>query len=343
MIINDKIYGVVTIYEAVLIALITSPPMQRLKQVTMGGIVAILGISPCTTRFEHSVGTMLLVRLLGASIEEQAAALLHDVSHTAFSHVIDYAYGRASSQDFHDDVKSHYIYQTEIPSICTRHNIDLEFILDESQHSLLEQPLPRLCADRVDYTLRDLEPLGVASHSEVLSLLINIIHVRGRIAFTNAASARVFADAYMTCSTRSWSNPHHLAIYELCGNALRLAFEANLLSQNDIWNTDENLWKRLQEAAKNCLPIAELIDKMLAKTKYVPASQINAEIIARSKVRWIDPEVSINGDIAPLSLLSSSYANTIKDYQRMNTGIVHLRKATGGSCETKPPIIQRPV
>jgi HD superfamily phosphohydrolase len=32
---------------------------------------------------------MLLVRRLGASLEEQIAALLHDVSHTAFSHVID--------------------------------------------------------------------------------------------------------------------------------------------------------------------------------------------------------------------------------------------------------------
>ncbi len=33
---------------------------------------------------------MMLVNRLGGSLEEQIAALLHDVSHTAFSHVIDY-------------------------------------------------------------------------------------------------------------------------------------------------------------------------------------------------------------------------------------------------------------
>lgn len=35
---------------------------------------------------------MLLNRQLDASMEEQIVALLHDVSHTAFSHVIDYVF-----------------------------------------------------------------------------------------------------------------------------------------------------------------------------------------------------------------------------------------------------------
>ena len=35
---------------------------------------------------------MLLIKKLGGSVEEQIAGLLHDVSHTAFSHVIDYVF-----------------------------------------------------------------------------------------------------------------------------------------------------------------------------------------------------------------------------------------------------------
>ncbi|MEH6941868.1 HD domain-containing protein [Bacillus sp. JJ722] len=33
------------------------------------------------TNFEHSKGVMLLIRILGGSVEEQVAGLLHDVSY----------------------------------------------------------------------------------------------------------------------------------------------------------------------------------------------------------------------------------------------------------------------
>lgn len=325
MLINDRVYGTVTIQDPSLIALISSSPIQRLKSVTMGGIVAILGISPRTSRYEHSIGAMLLVRLLGASLEEQASALLHDVSHTAFSHVIDYAFGRTSTQDYHDDVKTSYIHQTEIPAICKHHSLDLEAILDESRHSLLEQPLPRLCADRVDYTLRDLEPLHVASHTEVISLLSSLTSVRGRMAFTNTTSAHTFADAYMKCTKKSWSNPLHLVIYELCGHVLRLAFEEKLIHQTDIWGSDDDLWVKLQSAAERSQPIANLISRMRTDAKYISTSPDTAEISVRSKMRWIDPEVIINDEIVPLSSLSSSYSKAIADYQNLNPEIIHVR------------------
>ncbi len=89
MIINDAIYGKYKINEPVLVELIKSRPMQRLKKIAQLGIpdrfYHIRGFS----RFEHSLGVMLLLRKLNASLEEQAAGLLHDVSHTAFSHVVD--------------------------------------------------------------------------------------------------------------------------------------------------------------------------------------------------------------------------------------------------------------
>ena len=40
--------------------------------------------------FEHSLGVYLLLRRLGADRREQVAGLLHDISHTAFSHAVDF-------------------------------------------------------------------------------------------------------------------------------------------------------------------------------------------------------------------------------------------------------------
>ena len=48
------------------------------------------------------------------------------------------------------------IKQSSIPAILEKYGYEVENILDTSRWSLLEQPAPALCADRIDYTLRDM-------------------------------------------------------------------------------------------------------------------------------------------------------------------------------------------
>jgi HD superfamily phosphohydrolase len=95
----DRIYGVVQIDEPVLLDLMQSAAMRRLQGVLQHGISGLLGVTRPTSRFEHSIGVMILVSRLGASLDEQIAALLHDVSHTAFSHVVDYVFNGHDSGD----------------------------------------------------------------------------------------------------------------------------------------------------------------------------------------------------------------------------------------------------
>jgi HD superfamily phosphohydrolase len=61
----DILYGSVKITEPAIIELIQSKSMQRLKGVLQYGISAFLGKTAKITRFEHSIGAMLLVRRLG--------------------------------------------------------------------------------------------------------------------------------------------------------------------------------------------------------------------------------------------------------------------------------------
>lgn len=49
---------------------------------------------------------MLLVRSAGGSVEAQASALLHDIAHTALSHVIDGVFGYV----VHEDDKMEYLW-----------------------------------------------------------------------------------------------------------------------------------------------------------------------------------------------------------------------------------------
>lgn len=94
------IYGVYKI-EQVLEDLINSKPVQRLRGGHQGGASYLVNPKWNVTRYEHSVGVMLLIRKLGGSLEEQIAGLLHDVSHTAFSHVVDFALDQ-KAENYHE-------------------------------------------------------------------------------------------------------------------------------------------------------------------------------------------------------------------------------------------------
>src|SRR3989344_9365429 len=158
MMIEDKIYGVFEIGEPVLIELINSEPIQRLKRVANSGVSAIVLKNRGVSRYDHSLGVMILLRILGASIEEQVAGLLHDVSHTAFSHVIDHVF-RKKDYDFHEEHQEEILNKGGIKGILKKYGFSLERVIDSKNFGLLEREVPDLCADRIDYFFRDLGTL----------------------------------------------------------------------------------------------------------------------------------------------------------------------------------------
>ncbi len=105
MLYKDKIYGQTEISEPVVLELINSPSMQRLKGVSQHGHFEPYFPNTAFSRFEHSLGVFILLKKFGAGLPEQIAGLLRDVSHTAFSHVADYVFsdGSGEKQNFQDD------------------------------------------------------------------------------------------------------------------------------------------------------------------------------------------------------------------------------------------------
>jgi hypothetical protein len=104
--INDKIYEKVEIEEPVLLELLKSSSVLRLKNISQFGVPDKYYHFKNYSRYEHSIGVMILLRKLGATLEEQIAGLLHDVSVLAFSHVIDWVFanGRDGVEDYHDSI-----------------------------------------------------------------------------------------------------------------------------------------------------------------------------------------------------------------------------------------------
>ena len=318
----DPIYGPATISEPVLLDLLASPAFVRLKGVLQHGITGLLGVTSPITRYEHTIGVMLLVRRLGGGLREQVAALLHDVSHTAFSHVIDHVFHDQGTQSYHERQKEWWISRTELPGVLAGHDFDWHDFLDDEPFQLLEQPLPRLCADRVDYFLRDGTGLNVITPAEVKSVLDHLVVRDGRMAMDDVATARLLGERFMAADDASWSNPHELVLYELAARAIRTALEQRVLTEEDLWSTDAELWDRLRNSKD--AEVSRWVRLTEGKPNFVNDLE-TPTIRIRPKVRSIDPDVTTPDGMQPLSEIDADYRRLREDYVRRKAEGISVR------------------
>ena len=101
-IINDPVFGFITIPNNFLYQLIQHPYLQRLHRIKQLGLASFVYPGAQHTRLHHSIGAMYLMdqainnlRAKGHNITEDeakgalACILLHDVGHGPFSHVLE--------------------------------------------------------------------------------------------------------------------------------------------------------------------------------------------------------------------------------------------------------------
>ena len=82
-------------------------------------------------------------------LAEQVASLLHDIPHTAFSHVIDVVM-QDKNHEYHDRFFEQVIINSEIPEILKKHKLSLNKVLAKSAYPLLNNNLPDISVDRWD-------------------------------------------------------------------------------------------------------------------------------------------------------------------------------------------------
>ncbi|MBK8984776.1 MAG: HD domain-containing protein [Chloroflexi bacterium] len=315
---DDEVYGSMRIEEPVLLDLLASATLTRLKGVLQHGVSGLIGVTKPVTRFEHSVGAMLLVRRLGGSLEEQIAALLHDASHTAFSHVIDYVFDGHDSQSYHDERKEEFLAQTDTPDILAWHGYDWRDFLHEENFPLLEQPSPRLCADRLDYFLRDARGLGLATAVHIQTALDHLARVGGRIAATSLTAAQWLGYTFIAADDASWANFREVGLYELTAQAIRRGLHIGAISEADIWGTDVPFWAKLHAHPDAGL---QATLRLVHPDTSFAWDEANPTFCVSTKLRASDPDVWLdNGRLVPLSVLDPDFARHRATYLHSKQG-----------------------
>ncbi|MEK4706049.1 HD domain-containing protein [Bacillus sp. FSL R10-2780] len=300
MIISDVIYGEFKV-DKVLEELILSKHVQRLKGVHQAGASYLMNEKWNVTRFDHSVGAMLLIKKLGGSVEEQIAGLLHDVSHTAFSHVIDYVFDN-ENESYHEEIFSSVVKNSEIPAILSKHGYNYEdILLDDSKWTLLERSAPELCADRVDYTLRDMYTYGYISLEEAQNFLDDLIEVNGRMVLQNIEIAEWFTKAYYKEVIDFFMKPINIYGNDMLAKTLKLALHKKVIHADDFLLEDHELISKLQ------LCKDQEVDALLRKVHpsiEVKEDRNEYDLHQKNKVRLIDPPLLREGKIVQSSVVS---------------------------------------
>jgi hypothetical protein len=305
MIIIDKIYGKQIIKERVLIDLINSKSLQRLKKISQFAPVGLYHLKSYS-RFEHSVGVMILLRKLGASLGEQIAGLLHDASHTAFSHIFDWIIGNAAREDNQDKSHKNFIYKTEIPKILEKYGFDPKKIVNFKEYGLLERDVPDLCADRIDYGLRE---SSTRIGQKIIDYLVsNLKNYNGEIIFKNLKSAHIFAINFLRCQTGHWGSYEAVSRFNLISLTCREALNKKILKLEDFYKTDDFVVKKLVKSGDK-----EILKQLkFLQRKTLPKIKNNSGMTIFKKFRYADPKLNFSGKIKRLSEISKEFQKILK-------------------------------
>ena len=188
-ILNDPIYGFITIPNSLIFDLIEHKYFQRLRRITQMGMSYLVYPGAHHTRFHHAIGCMHLMqkaihvlRFKGISIskeEEEAllvAILLHDIGHGPFSHAMEHSIVNAVS---HEEISLLFMEKLNA-QFNSNLTLAIQIFKGEYQRKFMCQLISsQIDMDRADYLKRDSFYTGVAEgniNSERLITMLNVVN-----------------------------------------------------------------------------------------------------------------------------------------------------------------------
>ena len=313
---EDVIYGKVEISEPIVLELLNSPSMIRLKKIDQMGYLYPFFPGTGHSRYEHSVGVYLLLKKFDAPFIEQVAGLLHDISHSVFSHCTEYVFDQESQkeQSYQDDIFDDYLMRTEIPAVLEKFNLDVEYILDDRNFPLKENSLPDICADRIDYALRDVWHFRkyASQYSEKISgILADLSVADGRWIFQNYQSARNFAELFFHVNKYYYSGIQSATMFRTTGDYLKYALKMGYIATADLFLTDDVVLSKINQHIKDDDELAKLSARM---NNQVPVENdpddFEARVICKSRV--IDPLCISEGIAKRVSEVDEAWKTVIE-------------------------------
>jgi len=186
-ILNDPIYGFISIPNPFIYDLIQHPYFQRLRRISQMGLSYLVYPGAHHTRFHHALGCMHIMqkaievlRFKGVSISEEeenallVAILLHDIGHGPFSHAMEHSIVENVN---HEAISLLFMNKLN-EEFSGKLNLAIQiFKGDYPRKFMLQLISSQLDMDRMDYLKRDSFYSGVAEGNISSDRLIQMMTV----------------------------------------------------------------------------------------------------------------------------------------------------------------------
>lgn len=313
----ETFYGTLDVEEPILLELIESKPVQRLKKVHQYGISYYTSHREEYTRYEHSLGVFALLRMKGASLDEQIAGLLHDVSHTVFSHVGDYIFHHESHQEsYQDKIHIWFLNESGLEKILTKYGYTIAQVLSKKPDFLaLEQPLPDLCADRLEYNLQGAYHRGYLTKNEINELVEDLQFDGKKWISSRPDLMKKLVQFSIRMSKECWGSAENYLRSSWFSQILHRALELGILTKEDLhFGVDEEVWTKIR-AIKDEI-IQDLFERIFHPKKYFAICKSKeADVCPKMKFRGIDPWIQRGKRIARITYIDEELANEYDQVQ----------------------------
>ncbi|MDK2796124.1 MAG: uncharacterized protein PWQ22_1021 [Archaeoglobaceae archaeon] len=331
--IQDPIHGLIKLEESQ-IAIIDTPQFQRLRRIKQLGFANLVYPGANHTRFEHSLGTMHLARILAKKLEMDeevvVSALLHDIAHPPFSHSSERVL-KAYCLHGHEDIK--LAVNGELREVLEAYGFNIKRIADIISGKTESIVSGDIDVDRMDYLVRDSHYTGVAYGIFDISRLIEKIKFKDGIVVEGGgikAAESLLISRFMMYPAVYYHHVCRIAtkMYERAmERVIEAGFDAKKLVEIDDCTAmqlikahdpefyeflqNRRLFKRAVYVGKESVDLKEImklnekrIEKKIAENAGIEQRYVIVDIPPIEDIREFSVRVEIDGKIAKLEDVS---------------------------------------
>ncbi len=218
-IINDPVFGFITIPNEFISQIINHPYLQRLTRIKQLGMASFAYPGAQHTRFHHSLGAMYLMQEVlnnlqskGCKISEDeengalACILLHDVGHGPFSHVLEHT---ITNDIYHEEISLRLMQKLNI-ELNGELDTCIAIFKDEYPKEFLHQLVSgQLDVDRLDYLRRDCFFTGVNEGNIGSERIVQILDVRNNKLVVESKGVYSIENFLLSRRLMYWQVYHH--------------------------------------------------------------------------------------------------------------------------------------